>query len=53
MRRVMSRPVSREPRILAQAVRRPVTGVPELLRLRRNSEAASKALGEFIGNCSF
>jgi adenosylhomocysteine nucleosidase len=40
-------------RILAQAACRPLTGVPELLRLRRNSELASKALGEFIGNCSF
>jgi len=40
-------------RILAQAVQRPLTGVPELLRLRRNSESAAKALGEFIGNCSF
>jgi adenosylhomocysteine nucleosidase len=40
-------------RILAQAARRPLTGVPELLRLRRNSQAACKALGEFIGNCSF
>jgi adenosylhomocysteine nucleosidase len=39
--------------ILAQTIRRPFTGVPELLRLKRNSEAASKALGEFIGNCSF
>lgn len=40
-------------RILAQAVQKPLKGVPELLRLRRNSEIASKALGEFIGNCSF
>jgi uridine phosphorylase len=40
-------------RILAQAARRPLKGVPELLRLRRNSEAACRALGEFIGNCSF
>lgn len=40
-------------RVLRQAIRRPVTGVPELFRLHRNSEAASKALGEFIGNCSF
>ena len=40
-------------RILAQAARRPLTGVPELLRLRRNSEVACRALGEFIGNCSF
>lgn len=40
-------------RILAQAARRPLTGVPELLRLRRNSETACKALGEFLGNCTF
>lgn len=40
-------------RILAQAARRPITGLPELLRLKRNSDLASKALGEFIGNCSF
>jgi uridine phosphorylase len=40
-------------RVLAQAIRRPEAGVPELFRLYRNSEAASKALGEFIGNCSF
>lgn len=40
-------------RILAQAARQPLTGVPELLRLRRNSQAAVKALGDFIGNCSF
>jgi adenosylhomocysteine nucleosidase len=40
-------------RILAQAACRPLTGVPELLRLRRNSDLASRALGEFIGNCSF
>jgi adenosylhomocysteine nucleosidase len=40
-------------RILAQAVRRPRVGIPELWRLRRNSEIAAKALGEFIGNCSF
>lgn len=40
-------------RILAQAARQPRTGIPELLRLRRNSQTAAKALGEFIGNCSF
>lgn len=39
--------------ILAQAARRPFTGIPELIRLRRNSGIASRALGEFIGNCSF
>jgi adenosylhomocysteine nucleosidase len=40
-------------RILAQAARRPLSGVPELLRLRRNSDVACRALGEFIGNCTF
>jgi adenosylhomocysteine nucleosidase len=40
-------------RIVAQAVRRPLVGFPELWRLRRNSEIAARALGEFIGNCSF
>lgn len=37
--------------ILGQAFRRPVTGFPELLRLRRNAAAASKALGEFFADC--
>jgi nucleoside phosphorylase len=40
-------------RIVAQAMRRPVSGVAELLRLRRNAAVASRDLGEFIGNCSF
>ena len=40
-------------KIIAQAMRRPVSGVPELLRLRRNAAVAVRALGEFIGNCSF
>jgi nucleoside phosphorylase len=40
-------------RVLGQAIRRPWVGFPELWRLRRNSEVAAKALGEFIGNCSF
>jgi adenosylhomocysteine nucleosidase len=40
-------------RIVAQALRRPVQGVPELLRLRKNAAVAVRALGEFIGNCSF
>lgn len=40
-------------RIVAQALRRPFSGVPELLRLRWNAAAAVRALGEFIGNCSF
>lgn len=40
-------------RIVAQAMRRPISGVPELMRLRRNAAVAARALGEFIGNCSF
>jgi uridine phosphorylase len=40
-------------RIVAQAMRRPVSGIPELLRLRKNAAVAVRALGEFIGNCSF
>ena len=40
-------------RILGQAMRRPVAGVPELLRLNRNAGVAVRALGEFIGICSF
>jgi len=40
-------------RILAQAARRPVTVVPELLRLRRNAMCAAKALGAFIATCDF
>ena len=40
-------------RIIAQAVRRPLSGAPELLRLQRNAAVAVRALGEFIGNCSF
>jgi nucleoside phosphorylase len=40
-------------RIVAQALRRPVSGIPELLRLRKNAAAAVRALGEFIGNCRF
>lgn len=38
-------------RILGQAVRRPVTVGPELLRLRRNSARAAKALGDFLEHC--
>jgi hypothetical protein len=40
-------------RIVAQALRRPLTGIPELLRLRRNADNAARALGEFLGNCRF
>jgi nucleoside phosphorylase len=40
-------------RILGQAAQRPLVAAPELLRLFRHSRAAAKALGEFIGDCSF
>jgi hypothetical protein len=39
--------------IVGQAIRRPVAGVPELLRLQKNAAMAVRALGEFIGSCSF
>jgi adenosylhomocysteine nucleosidase len=41
------------PRILFQALRNPMTGLPELMRLRRNSVLAARALGDFVGNCNF
>jgi nucleoside phosphorylase len=40
-------------RILAEAVRRPVTIAPELLDLRRRCAIAAQSLGEFIADCSF
>jgi adenosylhomocysteine nucleosidase len=40
-------------RILAQAARRPVKIVPELLRLRRNAGIAARRLGEFFADCDF
>lgn len=40
-------------RILAQAARRPREVVPELLHLKRRRDQAAKALGDFLGNCSF
>jgi purine-nucleoside phosphorylase len=39
--------------ILAQAARRPATGIPELLRLRRNAGLAARRLGEFLADCDF
>ncbi|HBY64210.1 MAG TPA: hypothetical protein DEH78_30680 [Solibacterales bacterium] len=39
--------------IVSQAGRRPWTGVPELFRLARNGRRASKALGDFLGECQF
>lgn len=40
-------------KVLGQAARRPLVAVPELLRLKRNSEVAAKRLGEFFADCSF
>jgi uridine phosphorylase len=39
--------------ILGQALRRPSTGIPELIRLRRSAARATKALGEFFADCRF
>lgn len=39
--------------LLMQAARRPVTIVPELLRLRRNADKAARASGAFIATCHF
>lgn len=40
-------------RIIGQALRRPFTGIPELLKLKRNSQYAAKALGDFLADCRF
>jgi adenosylhomocysteine nucleosidase len=40
-------------KILCQAARRPVKILPELLRLRRNSDIAARALGAFLATCEF
>lgn len=40
-------------RILAHALRNPGKLLPELLRLKRNSELAARNLGEFVADCRF
>jgi adenosylhomocysteine nucleosidase len=40
-------------RIVVSALRRPFVGIPELLRLQRTSQSASRALGDFLADCSF
>jgi nucleoside phosphorylase len=40
-------------RIVMQALRNPVRLLPELWRLKRNSDLAAKNLGEFVADCSF
>ncbi len=39
--------------ILAGALRRPATGIPELFRLQKNSRRAAKDLGDFLAECRF
>ena len=39
--------------IVLKTVVRPFTLVPEMLRLKRNSERAADSLGEFVANCCF
>lgn len=40
-------------RILWQAARQPRKIIPELLRLRKNSDIAARALGAFLATCDF
>ncbi len=40
-------------RVLWQAAVKPVTVFPQLLQLRRNSEAAARNLGAFLATCDF
>lgn len=40
-------------RLIAASCRRPLTVLPELLRLGKRSRTASRTLGEFIGDCRF
>lgn len=40
-------------RIVAAALRRPVTRIPELLRLLSSSQRAANALGDFLAECRF
>jgi adenosylhomocysteine nucleosidase len=41
------------PRILAAAMKRPITVAPELIELRKRCATAAQSLGEFIADCSF
>jgi len=41
------------PRILAAAIKRPITVAPELAELRKRCATAAQSLGEFIADCSF
>jgi nucleoside phosphorylase len=39
--------------IFRQAMRRPFTVIPELVRLKRRRDLAARALGEFLAGCTF
>ena len=41
------------PRLVMHALRHPVEGLPELLRLQQRTSAAAKKLGEFLSHCNF
>ena len=41
------------PRIVLHAMARPSRRFPELLKLKRNSDSAAKALGDFFDDCRF
>ncbi|HLN04380.1 MAG TPA: hypothetical protein VK335_34145 [Bryobacteraceae bacterium] len=40
-------------RLIAASCRRPLSLLPELMRLAKRSRTASRALGEFVGDCRF
>jgi len=40
-------------RLIAASCRRPLTLLPELMRLGKRSRTASRTLGEFVGDCRF
>ena len=40
-------------RLIAASCRRPLSLLPELLRLAKRSRTASRVLGEFVGDCRF
>jgi adenosylhomocysteine nucleosidase len=41
------------PRIVLHALAKPASRFPELMKLKRNSESAAKALGDFFDDCRF
>lgn len=43
----------RDTRVVGQALRRPLTGLPELVKLYRRSRLAAKNLGDYLAGCDF